>query len=189
SSVNSEKFICKESFWWDGLEIIPPRPKLGLLSTFANRGANCDEESIISDESTTEENTEEETISSSSLESDEGSAESNPPPKQTLVKKPKKNSAGKLLWQHNLSARSNQDIQRAYEESLLKDIGAILSRKTLNDTTNKPGTRTVGRNSIPLGGLWMRLESEWRESLNQRETQPKAKNFATSKTNKPRSRF
>lgn len=82
SSFNSEKFICKESFWWDGIEIIPPRPKMGLLSAFANRGGGGDTESIVSDESTTEEFTEEETISSASIGSDEGSAESNPPPKK-----------------------------------------------------------------------------------------------------------
>jgi hypothetical protein len=25
------KLSCKETFWWEGIEIIPPRPKFGLL--------------------------------------------------------------------------------------------------------------------------------------------------------------
>lgn len=28
------KLACKEVFWWDGIEIIPSRPKLGLLGNF-----------------------------------------------------------------------------------------------------------------------------------------------------------
>ncbi|XP_076256247.1 SANT and BTB domain regulator of class switch recombination isoform X2 [Rhynchophorus ferrugineus] len=64
-NTSSEKFVCKENFWWDGFQIIPPRPKMGLLSAFANRGSEDDAESFVSDESTTEEFTEEETLSSS----------------------------------------------------------------------------------------------------------------------------
>ena len=26
-----EKLSCKETFWWEGIELIPPRPRLGLL--------------------------------------------------------------------------------------------------------------------------------------------------------------
>lgn len=82
-NVSDKKFTCKESFWWDGFEIIAPRPKLGLLSNYANRGG--EESSEFSSEDCTEE--ESTTSSSSSTGSDEEvSAESNPPPVQ--VKKP-----------------------------------------------------------------------------------------------------
>lgn len=74
--------MCKESFWWDGFEIIPPRPKLGLLSNYANR--HRDESS----EGSSEECTEEESSSSSSCSGgsdEEASAESNPVPVQVVV--------------------------------------------------------------------------------------------------------
>lgn len=32
SSLPQGKLACKESFWWDGIEIVPTRPKLGLLA-------------------------------------------------------------------------------------------------------------------------------------------------------------
>ncbi|KAK9874424.1 hypothetical protein WA026_002768 [Henosepilachna vigintioctopunctata] len=33
----TDKLVCREVFWWDGLQIIPPRPKLGLLNMFSER--------------------------------------------------------------------------------------------------------------------------------------------------------
>lgn len=27
-----KKSPCKDPLWWDGLELVPPRPKLGLLA-------------------------------------------------------------------------------------------------------------------------------------------------------------
>lgn len=78
-NTSDKKFTCKESFWWDGFEIIPPRPKLGLLSNYANRAGE------ESSEGSSEEYTEEESSSSTScsgVSDDEGSAESNPAPIQ-----------------------------------------------------------------------------------------------------------
>lgn len=39
------------------------------------------------------------------------------------------------LWQHNLSARTNQDIQRAYEEEILKEMTANLTKYSVSDNT------------------------------------------------------
>ncbi|KAL1502409.1 hypothetical protein ABEB36_007555 [Hypothenemus hampei] len=189
SSATSDKFVCKESFWWDGFEIIPPRPKLGFLTAFANRPRGNDSESVFSDDSTTEEITEEETVSSTSLESEDGSAESNPSPSKPVARKSKKRGEGKRLWQHNLSARSNQDIQRAYEEGVLKEIAALLNKKMLNGDISTKNTKANVKNHVAFGGLWTRLENEWRDSLNQREIQLKSKNQLTNKSSKPRSRF
>lgn len=73
--------MCKESFWWDGFEIIPPRPKLGLLSNYANRSR--DESSEASSEECSEE--ESSTTTSCSGGSDEdASTESNPVPIQVV---------------------------------------------------------------------------------------------------------
>ncbi|XP_060533747.1 SANT and BTB domain regulator of class switch recombination isoform X2 [Cylas formicarius] len=76
---SDKKFVCKESFWWDGFEIIPPRPKMGLLAPFSNRALSAECESLISEDST-EEFTEEESaslsVSTTSLGSDEEDTES-----------------------------------------------------------------------------------------------------------------
>lgn len=77
------KLECNESFWWEGLEIIAPRPKLGLLGTFFD---NTMTEELLSpqQEGQQEEESSGENNSSSSssctTSTSEGSEESNPPP-------------------------------------------------------------------------------------------------------------
>ncbi|KAJ8921139.1 hypothetical protein NQ315_013610 [Exocentrus adspersus] len=168
---NDKKFVCKETFWWEGFEIIPPRPKMGLLSAFANR-----KEEISTSEESTEEEEEEESTSSTSSDSEEGSAESNPAPKKVMMvrKKSKKKKESKL-WQQNLSARNNQDIQRAYEEIAVKEMTAILNRNSLNE--NVRSSRNTSRNTTPLGGVWVRLEAEWKESCTQVQQQKQKKHL------------
>ncbi|CAH1110164.1 unnamed protein product [Psylliodes chrysocephalus] len=152
-----KKFVCKEVFWWDGIEIIPPRPKLGLLGNFSNR---CTEEYHGSEESS-EELTEEESPSSVSSGS-EGSAESNPRPRRKALRRRKpKRKLMTSLWQQNLSARSNQDIQRSYEEKTIREITEFLTRNV--SVENLVRGRSVSKNSTPVGGVWVRLEAEWRE--------------------------
>ena len=34
SSIPPGKLACKETMWWEGLELVPPRPKLGLLGRY-----------------------------------------------------------------------------------------------------------------------------------------------------------
>lgn len=34
SSIPNGKLLCKEVMWWDGIELVPSRPKLGLLGKF-----------------------------------------------------------------------------------------------------------------------------------------------------------
>ncbi|XP_023022944.2 SANT and BTB domain regulator of class switch recombination isoform X1 [Leptinotarsa decemlineata] len=175
-ATTEKKFICKEIFWWDGLEIIPPRPKLGLLSSFANRV-----EEDITEEDSSDEVSEEEFSSLSSSDSEEGSVECNPPRNEVVRKKKKRNTESKM-WQHNLSARSNQDVQRAYEENAVKQMTAILNRNVINENVGRSGKSTM-RNAIPLGGIWVRLETDWRETQN--SLQPKTKNvFTAGKYNK-----
>uniref|UniRef100_A0A6P7FTN9 Uncharacterized protein KIAA1841 isoform X1 n=1 Tax=Diabrotica virgifera virgifera TaxID=50390 RepID=A0A6P7FTN9_DIAVI len=155
-NISDKKFVCKEVFWWDGFEIMPPRPKLGLLTNFANR-----EEEHLETEESSGECTEEESTTSVSSDT-EGSAESNPRPCMKPVKR--RNLKRKLestLWQPNLSARSNQDIQRAYEEKTIKEITEFLNRNVIIDSLTKRGS---SKTSTPVGGIWVRLEQEWREN-------------------------
>lgn len=54
------------------------------------------------------------------------------------------------LWQHNLSARSNQDIQRAFEENAVKEITAMLNRKTASIAEGSTKGK-FSRNVTPIG--------------------------------------
>ncbi|XP_055375904.1 SANT and BTB domain regulator of class switch recombination, partial [Condylostylus longicornis] len=64
-------------------------------------------------------------------------------------------------WCGEVSARSNQDNQREYEEKVMKQIMSIVSRKNGNDH----GSVNTG---ILHGGSYVRLESDWKEQLRQR---------------------
>ncbi|KAG5897817.1 hypothetical protein JTB14_011817 [Gonioctena quinquepunctata] len=176
-NTTEKKFICKETFWWDGFEIIPPRPKLGLLSNFVNRSDEKNVEQESSDDCTNEES-----LSTSSSESEEGSVECNIQPKEvsTVRMRKTKLKLQSKLWQHNLSARSNQDIQRSYEENVVKEMTVILSRNAGNDIGR---VKSVQVNTTPLGGIWVRLEADWKESFN-KISQQKAKNIFTAGTGK-----
>ncbi|XP_056633880.1 SANT and BTB domain regulator of class switch recombination [Diorhabda sublineata] len=161
-NVSDKKFVCKKVFWWDGFEIIPPRPKLGLLSNFTNR---CDF-SQDTEESSGEYSEEESTTSGSS--DTEGSAESDPKPRLKPVKRKPKRKLETSVWQPNISARSNQDIQRAYEEKTIREITEFLNRNIIIDTLTKG--RGVSKNSTPVGGIWVRLEQEWKETSQKNKT-------------------
>lgn len=59
-------------------------------------------------------------------------------------------------WSGEMSARSNQDNQREFEERVMKQIIAMVSRKTGTEINGQP-------NNYQHGGSYVRLESEWRE--------------------------
>lgn len=59
TDADDSKLESKESFWWDGLQIVPPRPKLGLLSELVACDTNEDQGDL-------EEESEEETRSDTS---------------------------------------------------------------------------------------------------------------------------
>ncbi|KAF5285121.1 hypothetical protein FQA39_LY16810 [Lamprigera yunnana] len=178
-----------ESFWWDGFVLIPERPKLGLLGRLNDakqfsakfpqqlpleiQQEGEEEEGDASDSSESSV----ETISSggtsgssinsgtsSRLHKSEGSDHSVAEKEVTDVRKSKKKSTNRL-WQDNLSARSNQDLQRTYEETVLKQIQAVLTRRSFLsvESTTKASSKGWPRHITPPGGLWVRLESEWKE--------------------------
>lgn len=64
-------------------------------------------------------------------------------------------------WSGEMSARSNQDNQREFEERAMKQIISMVNKKTGNDYN--------GRHSFsqPIGGSFVRLEAEWREKYRQ----------------------
>lgn len=113
-----------------------------------------------------------------------------------IVRKKKTKKEGRL-WQHNLSARSNQDIQRNYEKNAMKEIVAMLNNRTATMTEGFQKTMKYQRNVTPIGnscsligllplfhitgGVWLRLESEWKEAHCSSSTQQKPRSIFTGK--------
>jgi len=67
------------------------------------------------------------------------------------------------FWSGELSARSNQDHQRDFEEKIMKQVANYVTKKTGTD-------QCLVQNAQPLGGSYVRLESEWKEMLKQRHS-------------------
>lgn len=56
------------------------------------------------------------------------------------------------LWQNNLSARNNQDIQRSYEEATMKKIVSVLCRRvSANVDKTKKSSALMTRHVTPPG--------------------------------------
>ncbi|KAH8343221.1 hypothetical protein KR059_007004 [Drosophila kikkawai] len=86
-----------------------------------------------------------------------------PPPRKTRGKKSRKRptDVSGRFWSGELSARSNQDHQRDFEEKIMKQVASYVTKKTGTD-------QCLVQNAQPLGGVYVRLESEWKEMLKQR---------------------
>lgn len=59
-----------------------------------------------------------------------------------------------------MSARSNQDNQREFEERAMKQIITMIKKKIGNDNQ-------FYHESRPLGGSYVHLEAEWRDKHRQ----------------------
>ncbi|XP_030385717.1 uncharacterized protein KIAA1841 homolog isoform X2 [Scaptodrosophila lebanonensis] len=98
-----------------------------------------------------------------SSSSDGCESEHRPPPKKSRGKKIRKRPAevSGRYWSGELSARSNQDHQRDFEEKIMKQVVSYVTKKTGSD-------QSLIQNSQPIGGTYVRLEAEWKEMLKQR---------------------
>lgn len=63
-------------------------------------------------------------------------------------------------WYGDLSARSNQDNQREYEEKAMKQVILMVEKKLLN-----PSVQANGGSSTTGGGSYYKLENEWKELM------------------------
>ncbi|XP_028170351.1 uncharacterized protein LOC114360001 [Ostrinia furnacalis] len=63
------------------------------------------------------------------------------------------------VWVASLSARSNQDQQRRFEERAARQMRAALARRA---------ALTPSKAKAPAGGVYAKLEAEWRERHGQR---------------------
>lgn len=161
SSVPDGKLNCTETFWWEGLQIVPPNHQHGLLDSVKTILSDLPKEEVVVQEDSSEE------ASTDSASTSSHSEESPPPRKSPLPCRKlrkcryKKKMFGSL-WQLNLSARSNQDLQRSNEEALLTKMISRLCKK--NSVMNVPKHKGFLRHVTPPGGIYARLEAEWREA-------------------------
>ncbi|XP_055606471.1 SANT and BTB domain regulator of class switch recombination isoform X2 [Uranotaenia lowii] len=164
--------------WWNGIGILPHRARQGLLPSFhvdgeahtsrANRKIITRQLSQSVAESETESDSEDidktATIlsRSSSSSSDGGESEYSSPrtfhPKN--MKRKPKISYGRH-WAGDMSARSNQDNQREFEERAMKQIIAMVGKKT-------GGEQNQQYSIYQQGGSFIRLEADWRETIKQK---------------------
>uniref|UniRef100_W8C9U7 Uncharacterized protein KIAA1841 n=2 Tax=Ceratitis capitata TaxID=7213 RepID=W8C9U7_CERCA len=96
-----------------------------------------------------------------------------------LKKKPSVNSGRN--WYGDLSARSNQDHQREYEEKALKQITLQMNK---NYGLEK-GILPAG----PIGGFYVRLEAEWKDQLKHRTSSNPTSTPSTSIVGKHKNKY
>lgn len=72
-------------------------------------------------------------------------------------------------WSSDVSARSNQDHQREFEERAMRQVVAMVGKRTGSDTNVRQ------HQYHQQGGVYVRLEAEWRDSLRQKLSAPIAR--------------
>ncbi|KAH8302794.1 hypothetical protein KR044_010762 [Drosophila immigrans] len=168
---------------WQGISLTPQRCRQGLLPQLCMDMTNhrvsrrCRYEIDTSTESETTSTSSEDTrcmrprvrntlIDDEFTSSSDGcESDHRPPPRKTRGKKKRKRPAAVSgrFWSGELSARSNQDHQRDFEEKIMKQVASYVTKKTGSD-------QNLVHNAQPLGGTYVRLESEWKEMLKQRHS-------------------
>ncbi|KYQ59441.1 hypothetical protein ALC60_01426 [Trachymyrmex zeteki] len=160
-SLRPGKLVCKDTMWWNGIELVPQRPKLGLLgkiwggSGFRRLLQVQDSQkslqkiyrriSVTTDISsptssiTDEEDDEDDggTVYEDSSVDDESyySEESNTLCTLKPMAKAKHQSSHKngRCWSGNLNVRHNQDNQRDFEERAAAQMTALLTKRTVTE--------------------------------------------------------
>ncbi|XP_026327057.1 uncharacterized protein LOC113235543 isoform X1 [Hyposmocoma kahamanoa] len=209
---------CKEVFWWEGIQLLPPRPALGMLgkiytsnvkfnpsarpgsptlqpalrTSTQSLAGNCPLATMHTSEVSTlphpktqssESSSKKGAIgggdsagdcgdeqSSSSDDSEQSSASERseedaprrrvvprPTPQVTRTKSSKhsRRLSGRQ-WVSSLSLRSNQDTQRRFEERAARQMRSALARRAAP-------LPHPAKAKTPPGGVYARLEAEWRE--------------------------
>ncbi|XP_063971825.1 SANT and BTB domain regulator of class switch recombination isoform X2 [Diachasmimorpha longicaudata] len=204
-SLPSGKLLCKEPMWWDGIELAPSRPKLGLLGKIwggpgvrkpcqmegqkhrkSRQSSQVETSSVASSGSESDEGETGTAWGDSSLEEDSGNSdESSACPMYKSLRRSKrkyhsiKRNDGGRCWSMNLIVRYNQDNQRDFEERAAAQMVQLLTKRTSPEATvmHKPHKHHTWHNQ-PLGGTYAKLEAEFREQSTQAY---KNKNSSNSK--------
>ncbi|XP_008216899.1 uncharacterized protein KIAA1841 homolog [Nasonia vitripennis] len=172
------KLACKETFWWEGIEIVPPRPKLGLLGKiWGGSGLRkpcqtlqkavkkvrrqvsqiTDISSAASSETFSDEDDEASHDCNSSFDEESlDSDESGDWETTEFASKKKKKTKSSILrrcegmgsWSQNLSIRYNQDNQRDFEEKAAAQMVALLTKRTILERNLRPKSHSIGKYNI-----------------------------------------
>ncbi|XP_020297886.1 uncharacterized protein KIAA1841 homolog isoform X2 [Pseudomyrmex gracilis] len=207
-SLRPGKLVCKDIMWWNGIELVPPRPKLGLLGKIWGssglRRLLHTQDSQKSLQKTRQQISVTTDISSSTSsitdEDDEGDGETTYEDSSiddesyyseefNTLSTLKTTSKTKLLnsyksnsrcWSDNLNVRHNQDNQRDFEERAATQMIALLTKRTMNmeNLLIKSYKQHNCKNKQPIGGTYVKLEAEFRDQLAQ---SCKNKNFSIGK--------
>ncbi|XP_052861833.1 SANT and BTB domain regulator of class switch recombination [Anopheles cruzii] len=171
--------------WWNGIGILPHRSRQGLLPTFhvdsdailQNRSNHrnmsqslMDTESDSDSEEYDKSATNQSRSTTSSSDGEESEYSSTPSFHQQHhlqnhqsnkdMRRKSKLSYGRN-WAGDMSARSNQDNQREFEERAMKQIIALVGKRT-------GGEQNLQYQAYQHGGMYIRLETDWRESIKQK---------------------
>lgn len=158
--------------WWTGMAILSNRTRQGILPVLHLEDIRMPRKfrpaaSIMIDSSSDETESSDTTIlalrpaSSSTSSSDGEESECACPTRSYKPGHKRRVKTGCRSWSANLSARSNQDNQREYEEKAMTQIISLVSKKT--------GISNHHHNqAYQQGGTFIRLENEWRETIKQR---------------------
>lgn len=196
-SLRPGKLVCKDIMWWNGIELAPPRPKLGLLGKiWGSSGLHrllqvqdsqkslqklrrqistttTDVSSPVS--SITDEDDEDDggTAYEDSSIDDESyySEESNTLCALKSMNKAKHNQKNNSrCWNGNLNIRHNQDNQRDFEEKAAAQMIVLLTKRTITENLLSKSYNKQQhsyKTKQPIGGTYMKLETEFREQLAQ----------------------
>ncbi|XP_033610330.1 uncharacterized protein KIAA1841 homolog isoform X2 [Cryptotermes secundus] len=163
----------------------PVGRQMSVAEVTSSPGSNPDV-----DNSSTNDDSSSSGSSSSSSDSDNHSEESGHVPVRSVTAKPrhtevhqyyrsaKNRGEDNCRWVSELSVRSNQDNQREYEEHAIQKMAALLTRRTCADSSNlysrmhshshghhiQYGHSIWNNHIIPQGGIYVRLEQEWRDA-------------------------
>ncbi|XP_041972001.1 uncharacterized protein KIAA1841 isoform X2 [Aricia agestis] len=199
---------CKEVFWWEGIQLAPPRQTLGLLGKLFTSNTKFNPEArpgspalaarsapslpappapptperrprpvrpnsrhqpgaeivggACAGGGDSTDSSEDSTDSSARSEEDAPRARPPPPPQTTSGRRGRScgrgaGGCGARVWGGAASARSNQDAQRRYEERAAARMRHALARR-----------HARSRPAQSPGGVYARLEAEWRERVGAR---------------------
>lgn len=93
--------------------------------------------------------------------------------KKKIIKNANKATYGRN-WCGDMSARSNQDNQREFEERAMKQVIELVGKKTGSD-------HNLAFQSYVQGGTFIKLETEWRENVKQKGSSSSTKVKCTTK--------
>ncbi|CRK96212.1 CLUMA_CG009640, isoform A [Clunio marinus] len=164
--------------WWNGMSILSNRTRQGILPALHFEGDFRYNNRKYRPHSVADSSSDETESSDcllqgsrsnlSSTSSSDGEESECSPSRRVASGGKRRVKTGFRSWSKNLSARSNQDNQREFEEKAMKQIISLVSKKTgISD-------QTQNNLNYNQGGTYFALENEWKETIKQRNLNVKA---------------